>query len=299
MYYFAYGRNMNQEVMKKRNVWSQHRRAAILEGWQLKFNKRSSSRPLQGYANIEPEDQSYVPGVLYRVDEQGISSLDQYEGYPEHYERRTVQVKDNWGQYHDAICYVANPDHVTEGLLPTREYLADLEQGVEVLGDKYFAHIQWIQSHPTVEDDRTMRNRKLKAMNAGIPELLARIRSEIDDGLYQSFDGKLWAGADVIIREIPTTSDVSWREESKDHILVISENARALSWCMHRLKDVRDLQQSFTNKYEFYGIIAGLANNSKPEEMPPSDVKALLHAMVDAAEEMELMLPGRTKLGPD
>lgn len=285
MYYFAYGRNMNPAVMNKRGVWHRPGRPAVLEGYELKFNKRSSGRLIHGYANIEPNPESHVPGVLYEVNEESIETLDRFEGYPDHYRRQTVEVKTDFGRIEQAICYIAQPDYVQDGLLPTQEYLNDLEAAVDVLGKRHFYHIAWIQSHPSIEDERNVLNEKIRLINKGLPEQLEKIRKEIDAETYKDYNGPLWGGASVMICKEPTAEDTAWLNRSAEHQLITSPHAKALSWCMHELKKVFEDYIQGMNKFYFYGTIA--ENLQRAIEQHGNDADdVLLHGMVDTADEM-------------
>ena len=53
--YFAYGSNMNPELMRERNINFSLRKRVILRYFRLEFNKIASRNPKEGYANIVPE----------------------------------------------------------------------------------------------------------------------------------------------------------------------------------------------------------------------------------------------------
>ena len=84
--YFAYGSNMNLEQMKSRcqNNWSKISNG-ILKNYEFGFDK-------SGYANIKETQDKEVIGVLYSLTQPCLDSLDGYEGYPNHYNRKTVSI---------------------------------------------------------------------------------------------------------------------------------------------------------------------------------------------------------------
>jgi hypothetical protein len=119
MKYFAYGSNMNPERMRGRNINFSSRERAILRGWKLEFNKEASRNPKEGYANIVPDENGIVEGILIVIE---------------------VQL-DN-GQKVMATTYVANPSKVKEGLKPTREYLNHLLKGCDIPSKEYCKNLK-------------------------------------------------------------------------------------------------------------------------------------------------------------
>jgi gamma-glutamylcyclotransferase (GGCT)/AIG2-like uncharacterized protein YtfP len=94
-YYFAYGSNMNPEKMLERGVPFRWKKTAVLEGFKLEFNKLCHHyRGNYGCANIEPAEEKVVEVVLYLLENpyEGLINLDYFEGYPEHYTRRVLNV---------------------------------------------------------------------------------------------------------------------------------------------------------------------------------------------------------------
>ena len=63
--------------------------------------------------------------------------MDPYEGYPVRYSRAALPIVTNVGVV-DAWVYIANKDHVTEGLAPARWYLTHLLAGRDYLSVPYF-----------------------------------------------------------------------------------------------------------------------------------------------------------------
>jgi len=88
LYYFGYGSNMDLEIMKQRcgeaNFTELGR--AILEDYAFYFYGR-------GYANIKPQNNSHVEGVLHLINDDCLKALDRVEGYPATYQRKEVEVK--------------------------------------------------------------------------------------------------------------------------------------------------------------------------------------------------------------
>ena len=93
MEYFAYGSNMNPERMKQRIGWSPPSRGAVLQDYQLMFDKQSNDG---GKANIRPLKGEAVEGVLYQLAEKDLLSLDGFEGVSTgDYAREKMEVSIN------------------------------------------------------------------------------------------------------------------------------------------------------------------------------------------------------------
>lgn len=137
MKYFAYGSNMNPERMRQRGIEFSRREHVILNGWRLVFNKIASRNPKEGYANIEPDEEGVVEGILYEIQDSDLEKLDRYEGYPNHYNRIKVKVKLNNVQEVEAITYIAQHDKIKSGLKPSKDYLNHLLKGCDLLSEKY------------------------------------------------------------------------------------------------------------------------------------------------------------------
>ena len=103
MYYFAYGSNMAFEQMRRLCGWHfQIVGVAILQDFKFAPDKR-------GFATIEPKPGSKVYGVLYNVDQHAIDALDEFEGYPDVFERPELRVKDLAGTDYKVWAYVEQP----------------------------------------------------------------------------------------------------------------------------------------------------------------------------------------------
>jgi cation transport regulator ChaC len=103
--YFAYGSNLLQEEIAR---WCSHATAlavAKLNGHRLDFTRYSEARG-GGVADIVPDDDDAVWGVLYEVPENELRRLDQKEGVPRAYERHTVETEMAGGRRVRAMTYV-------------------------------------------------------------------------------------------------------------------------------------------------------------------------------------------------
>ncbi len=144
MRHFAYGSNMNLQRLRSRDIVPSGQEHAVLEGYVLRFNKQASRNPDEGYANVVPDPQGTVEGVLYEISESDMAELDGHEGYPDHYDKQSLTVKLEEDTEVEAIVYVARPVQVRDGLRPTREYLDHLLAARDLLSDSYYEYLESI-----------------------------------------------------------------------------------------------------------------------------------------------------------
>lgn len=147
--YFAYGSNCNPDVMKKKDVRFRSRVRASLHGYRLLFNKQSLRERLPdsiGFANVNEWAGGIVEGILYDIEAEDLSALDESERYPEHYDRVEVDVETESGTQRCWV-YIAQPDKTADGLVPSRNYLNHLLVGREFLSQQYFAALDQSQTY--------------------------------------------------------------------------------------------------------------------------------------------------------
>jgi gamma-glutamylcyclotransferase (GGCT)/AIG2-like uncharacterized protein YtfP len=122
MLYFAYGSNMNLEHMRRLCGW--HFRVlgpAKLKDYQFGPDGR-------GYANIRPKEKEEVWGVLFDLDQYSLDVLDQFEGFPDIFDRKQIKVFDNSGNEVEAWVYIEQPDHFAQSHI-REEYMRRVVTG--------------------------------------------------------------------------------------------------------------------------------------------------------------------------
>jgi hypothetical protein len=94
-WYFAYGSNMQTATLRGRRGIEYHRALpARLPGWRLVLDKPPMLPVGHGYANVVPDPDSEVLGVLYEVDVDALGIIDLTEGVPiGNYARVTVPAR--------------------------------------------------------------------------------------------------------------------------------------------------------------------------------------------------------------
>ncbi len=142
VWYFAYASNMSRTQVEQRAGAPGEEKVARLDNYELNFDK--VTRGGTGSANIVPAEGQTVWGVLYRMSETQLRTLDRFEGVPEHYRRSEVNVTDAEGKKVGAQVYLARK--VRKGLKPDRHYLARIVQGAEAHGlpAEYIAQLKKI-----------------------------------------------------------------------------------------------------------------------------------------------------------
>jgi gamma-glutamylcyclotransferase (GGCT)/AIG2-like uncharacterized protein YtfP len=104
MYYFAYGSSMNFHQMRRICGWhfTVDGRATLAD-FEFGLDKR-------GYSAVHQKIGSKVWGVLYKVDQYSIDAMDEFEGYPNVFDRLEVPVEDENGNKCKAWVYLQKPD---------------------------------------------------------------------------------------------------------------------------------------------------------------------------------------------
>lgn len=127
-WYFAYGSNLLIDQKVERTGQIRQAVRCHLDGFRFVFNKRGSGGQI--YANIVPDNTQVVWGVRYLCNRRAIEEMDRFEGVPiGHYQRVSVEVKNDFGESFSAITYVAGEDFVCAPGKPKEEYLEKILSG--------------------------------------------------------------------------------------------------------------------------------------------------------------------------
>ena len=133
--YFAYGSNMDMSRLSTRGVNPITRSKGTLKNQKLKFNKKASAGDWS-FANIEPSEGDSVEGLVFDIKEGDLKLLDKFEGAPRHY-RREILIVETYTEEINCITYIAQPEHIVEGLLPQKDYIQFLINGSKLLSEEY------------------------------------------------------------------------------------------------------------------------------------------------------------------
>ncbi len=127
VWFFAYGSNMSSTLVRSRAGEIAEEQVGKLENYEIVFNKKA--RGGSATANIRPASGKIVYGVLFKIAETALRTLDRFEGAPEHYRRIEVNVTGSQGNRIAAQTYIATK--VEKGLRPASYYLQSILQAAE------------------------------------------------------------------------------------------------------------------------------------------------------------------------
>lgn len=125
--YFAYGSNLDLEQMAQRCPDAEIVGPVRLENHELQF--RGS-----GFATVAPKKGSTVHGLVWKITPNCEQSLDRYEGYPRHYTKETVTVKDAAGSELPVMVYIMAEPYCRQPALPSPYYYRVIQRGFEANG---------------------------------------------------------------------------------------------------------------------------------------------------------------------
>lgn len=123
LYYAAYGSNTNLKEMETRCPEAKYEGVGHIEGYELLF----CGEPGKSFLNIRPNSAEIVRVCLFKITENDLKSLDEYEEYPKLYDRVNCDVFMNDGSIKQAFFYEMDPKYKT--MKPSESYYKRCEQG--------------------------------------------------------------------------------------------------------------------------------------------------------------------------
>ncbi len=163
VWYFAFGANMHDRAFRERRgmrpiEW----RAGRVNGYRLRFNLEGRPRGKAAPANISPDPDAEVWGVLYKITRAGLLHLDSTEGVPgRRYRHLWLDAEDIDGHPLRAVTYIAE-GKATDGN-PSLRYIALLREGARAheLPEHYLRFLESIKhaEHCGTRLDRGHRRR--------------------------------------------------------------------------------------------------------------------------------------------
>lgn len=130
MRYFAYGSNIDERNMAEFCPGARPVAPARLDGYRLEFNVYSD-RWRGGAANLEPDPEAHVWGMVWELSPADVDRLDTYEGHPTFFRRERIEVR--LGD-EDMECETYRVAHQKGFVRPTDEYLNRVRSAMRVLG---------------------------------------------------------------------------------------------------------------------------------------------------------------------
>ena len=134
IWYFAYGANMHDSAFRvRRGIQPLEHRSGHIKGYGLRFNLEGRPRGNAAPANLHPDPDAEVWGVLYRITRRDLIRLDSTEGVPGRgYRHVVVEAEDRSGRVIPAITYIAQGKEV-DGK-PSLRYITLLREGARTYG---------------------------------------------------------------------------------------------------------------------------------------------------------------------
>lgn len=134
VWYFAFGANMHDRAFRdRRGMRPLEWRAGRIAGYRLRFNLEGWPRGRAAPANISPDPEAVVWGVLYRITRADLLHLDLTEGVPgRRYRHLWADAADSGGRRIRAVTYIADGKE-TDGN-PSLRYLTLLRDGARAHG---------------------------------------------------------------------------------------------------------------------------------------------------------------------
>lgn len=154
IYYFAYGSNMDLKRVDGIGLKLDSIRASKLHGWKLVFNVIDNKSDGTGYANIVPDKNSIVEGLIYETDQISMKKLDYLEGYPRYYLKKKVVAVNDDGKPVECITYVGNQKMLERGLKPLRIYMKHLLSGKMFLSRGYLNKLKSVKTIKSIGEKR-------------------------------------------------------------------------------------------------------------------------------------------------
>lgn len=147
VWYFAFGANMHDSAFRhRRGMKPAEWRPGIVRGYRLRFNLEGRPRGKAAPANISPDPDAEVWGVLYRITRRQLIHLDWTEGVPgRRYRHLWIMVEDETGETVPAVTYIADGKE-TDGN-PSLRYITLLREGAKAhrLPDHWIRYLESVK----------------------------------------------------------------------------------------------------------------------------------------------------------
>ena len=134
VWYFAFGVNMHDSAfIARRGMRPREWRVGRLRGYRLRFNLEGRPAGKAAPANVSPDADAEVWGVLYLVTRAEMLRLDASEGVPgKRYRHLWAEVEDAGGERLTAMTYIADGKEL-DGT-PSLRYISLLREGARAHG---------------------------------------------------------------------------------------------------------------------------------------------------------------------
>ena len=147
VWYFAFGANLHDSAFRgRRGMQPIEWRPGCVRGYRLRFNLEGRPRGKAAPANISPDPDAEVWGVLYRITRADLLRLDSTEGVPgRRYRHLWVNARDIDGRTIAAVTYIADGKE-SDGN-PSLRYITLLRAGARAHGlpDHYLRFLDHVK----------------------------------------------------------------------------------------------------------------------------------------------------------
>ena len=147
IWYFAYGANMHDSAFRvRRGIQPLEHRTGRIKGFRLRFNLDGRPSGRAAPANLHPDPDSQVWGVLYRITRRDLIRLDSTEGVPGRgYRHVVIEAEDRNGRVIPVITYMAQGKEV-DGK-PSLRYITLLREGARSHGlpENYIGFLESVE----------------------------------------------------------------------------------------------------------------------------------------------------------
>jgi gamma-glutamylcyclotransferase (GGCT)/AIG2-like uncharacterized protein YtfP len=144
--YFAYGSNMDEDLMKDRCDYAKFLSVAYLPGYRLAFSQYYE--PLKGgVADVIESQKDKVWGKVYELPLEDLHRLDIHEGHPTDYKRTQHNVITPQGDSLYAWVYsVVNKEG--DFIPPSKRYMEFIKRGASNFGfpEDYLSFLESIRT---------------------------------------------------------------------------------------------------------------------------------------------------------
>ncbi len=134
LWYFAFGTNMNDSIFReRRKMYPIEWRVGCVKGYRLRFNLEGRPIGRAAPANISPDPQAEIWGVLHKITRADLLHLDWTEGVPgPRYRHLWVDARDIDGRALRAVTYVAEGKEHDGN--PSLRYITLIREGARAHG---------------------------------------------------------------------------------------------------------------------------------------------------------------------
>jgi hypothetical protein len=161
LWYFAYGSNMQSETLRgRRGIQYQRALPGRAAGWRLVLDKPPLLPVGESYANIIPDPDADVLGVLYEISAPDLAHLDLTEGVLlGNYQRVEIPVRPLAELGEPVTAFTLTSEHRAPDLQPSTRYMDLLIAGAleHGLPSEYVAFLRSVPAHPESAEAARLR----------------------------------------------------------------------------------------------------------------------------------------------